>query len=48
MKCESDEILNNEENAQKILCEDKLLLNENNKKIDYKKLTEKQYKKYKL
>lgn len=45
MKCENDEILNNEENAQKILSEDKLLLNENNTKSDSTKSQDKQHKK---
>ena len=46
MKCESDEILNNEANANKILSEDKLLLNKNDIKNNSKKLNEKQTKKY--
>ena len=48
MKCKNDEILNNEKNAQKILSEDKLLLDENENKKDNQKFDEKQQKKYKF
>jgi len=46
MKCENEEILNNEENAQRIILEDKLLLDSNNKKFEY--ITEKSLKKYNI
>lgn len=34
MKCENNEILNNEENLEKILSEDRLLLDNNKRKND--------------
>lgn len=46
MKCQNEEILNNERNAEKILAEDKLLLGEKNENTECKFPNEMQNKKY--